>query len=173
VDEYQSRYRINRFGYTTNISSKKIKKIENNINDLEIIPPIEQFMQNGTSERELNHRFERTISLLNRQIKITSNLQVIPSHLESYPKRYYFWMNKDKYVRGYLTNCSDNCYRQLEISVLFYNKEKVKIVRCIETFLFDVYPKTMKPFIIDTQDIPWEQIDWIDFMVISKKMMFR
>ena len=143
------RYWIERFGAKTRHPSWWIKKIESGVDQLEL--------SQGPTPLQLVTPFVYE----GRSINVTSESPAKVSHLEMYPRWSHYWIEKHRYLRGYLVNLStDEAYRRLEIRFTYYNAQR-KVVHYQSTEIFDVYPMTMKPFIIDTISVSWNVVESI------------
>lgn len=151
---YNYHYSIERFGFTNSVPTWWVKKIEPGVEELVSQDDLKRFPPHGMN----------TISGF--PVSVTSNSPAETSHLELYPRRSHFWMESERYLRGYLVNQSDDGYKQLKVEVCYYSDGTFPLYRH-QTEIFDVFPKTMKPFIVDTRFVPWERIKRVSFIVIG------
>lgn len=142
------RYTIERGDDQQIIPQWFIKKIERGI---DILPaPVNENILAGTG----------SVRLKGRTIPVTSASPAKADHLELYSWRGHFWKEPERYLRGYLVNEETTAFRKIEVSFHFYTQNKKDDLQ-LKTEVFDSYPQTMKPFIIDTRGIIWSNIQSI------------
>ncbi len=151
---FNYRYTIERFGFKSVTPTWWVKKIEQNVDelvsqdDLDTYPPIGMNTISGFT------------------VSVTSFSPAEASHLELHPKRSHFWMESERYLRGYLVNQSETGYQQLKVEIKYYGDQAFPLYRH-QAEVFDVYPKTMKPFIVDARHVPWHRTKSVSFIVIG------
>lgn len=151
---YNYRYSIERFGFKNIVPTWWVKKIEPDVKTLISQEDLQRFPPLGMN----------TISGF--PVSVTSYSPAEASHLELYPKRSHFWMESGRYLRGYLVNQSDEGYQHLNVEISYYGTKTVPLYRH-QVEVFDVFPKTMKPFIVDARFVPWQEVKSISFIVIN------
>ena len=159
-DINNNRYTINRFGIRDIMPRWTVKKIER---DVDILPPLSA--ESVQSETQF-------FQLAGRSITVRSVTPAETSHLELYPKREHFWVEPEQYLRGYLVNHSKNAYSRLEVCFQFKDIKRMEIGR-IATEIYEVYPQTMKPFIIKTNWVEWSKVQKINVEIIGRVPLKR
>jgi hypothetical protein len=154
----EQRYPIQRFGFITQYPTWWVKKIEPAINDLESPPPSAQ------------SPLLTTLTVAGNIITVTSAPPVEAERLELYPRRSDFWIAEGRYLRGYLTNRTADAFQTIGAQLTYYDAQNHLLMQQ-ETDIFDVYSMTMKPFIVDTLQVPWGQVKGITIQMISWVML--
>lgn len=155
MDQQDNRYIVDRFPFHTIIPKWTIKKIERGTDTLPsdsavtILSETQMYQLGGSS------------------IAVKSVTPAETSHLELYPQREHFWIEKERYLRGYLVNRGNNSYKQLEVCFRFYSI-KGTITGQVPTVIYEVYPQTMKPFIINTSWVEWNTVSKIVVETIGR-----
>ncbi len=153
--EENSRFIIDRSGFERKIPNWFVTRIEKN--QTVLIPAGAPTVLSPT----------QTVDILGRRIALTSKPPAQTSHVERYSPRGHFWSPSYRYLRGYLVNQTQMGYRRLSVSITYYSQSQKTPLYRHETEIFDVYPMTMKPFIVDCRFVPWEKVDRIDFMTVA------
>ncbi|MDP8244544.1 MAG: hypothetical protein P9L94_10725 [Candidatus Hinthialibacter antarcticus] len=149
---YNYRYSIERFGFKNEVPTWWVKKIEPGVEELVSQDDLKRFPPRGIN----------TISGF--PVSVTSYSPAEASHLELYPNRSHFWMESERYLRGYLVNQSEEGYQQLKVEISYYSDKKTPVYRH-QAEVFNVFPKTMKPFIVDARFVPWHLVKGVSFVV--------
>jgi hypothetical protein len=153
VGKADARFTIDRFGLREVVPQWFIKELET---DVQTLPPlVSGDILSGT----------RNYRLGGRTIPVLSSLPAETSHLELYSWRAHFWTEKERYFRGYIVNRGDEHFKSMVIQFRFMGAN-IELDR-MKTEIFNCYPKTMKPFIIDTRRIEWSRVLQIHVEVIS------
>ncbi len=121
----------------------------------------------------------RMFELMGKTIPVVSAPPAEPSHLEMYSQRSHFWSPSNRYLRGYLVNQTKKAYHSLRVELTYFTEFPESIDSATrlhtdfrqETEIFQVYPMTMKPFIVDTRFVEWEKVKRILFQIIGRKPM--
>lgn len=121
----------------------------------------------------------RMFELMGKSIPVVSAPPAEPSHLEMYSQRSHFWSPSNRYLRGYLVNQTEKAYHSLRVEIIYYTELPESIDSATrphtdfrqETEIFQVYPMTMKPFIVDTRFVEWEKVKRILFQIVGRKPM--
>lgn len=104
--------------------------------------------------------------LAGKKIQITSREPVETSHLEMFPAWTHYWRQSGTYLRGYLVNKSGDAYKRIRVRLTYYQANG-KVAFQQETEVFNVYAKTMMPFIVDTRSINWRRVERLDFRPVA------
>lgn len=165
------RYLHERFGFKTRTPYWFVKKIENDINTLELTAT-----KSGTLTTDTLKVFG------DRILSVTSQEPMETSNLELHPWRSDHWIAAERYIRGYIVNRSQVGYNVLRASIVFYGKDKPgtateepKKVRLMDEQIavFKLYPNTMKPFIVDAWMVPWDKVESIQIIQTGEVPMIR
>lgn len=151
-DDYS--IKVDRYGIVQNISKRWVKRIETEENDA--LPVSSADVLSTTSILEIK----------GRTVHVIAEEQAFASHLQSYSWYSHFWMEADRFMRGYLVNNTHKNYKTLFIRLQYMDQLR-KVYFRQETEIFNAYGMTMKPFIVDIRDVPWEKIDMIRIDVYS------
>jgi len=158
IREENKRFVIDRYGYTDIIPGWEIKKWEKGEDVL--------FPANG----EIIASPTGTIILNDRRIAFLSKPPAEAGHLEMVPQLQLFWIERNRFMRGYLINRTLFGHQTLRVEFTFYNSKNLHVYQQ-EADIFDVYPMTAKPFIIDAQQAPWSEPVRIAAKTLSGVMM--
>ncbi|MEW6238029.1 MAG: hypothetical protein AB1656_21785 [Candidatus Omnitrophota bacterium] len=158
IREQDKRFVIDRYGYTDIMPGWEIKKWEKGVDLL--------FPANG----EIIASPTGYITLNDRRIAFQSKPPAEAGHLEMVPQLQLFWIERHRYMRGYLINRTLYGHQTLLVELTFYNAKNLTVYKQ-EANMFDVYPMTAKPFILDTQQAPWDEIVRIAAKTVSGVMM--
>lgn len=90
-------------------------------------------------------------------LSVTARTPVQPSHLELYPAWSFSYIRAGRYLRGYLVNETDQGFSTVQVQILMYGDNNSRIHEKF-TEVFKVYPHTMKPFIIDCDEVKWDRV---------------
>ncbi|MBI1387960.1 MAG: hypothetical protein GC154_05885 [bacterium] len=155
---HEFRYTFARFGYDNVIPRWWIRKWEKDVDQLVSAEDLKKYPPRGMN----------TIS--GYQVNVTSNPPAETSHLELYPPRDHFWMESGRYLRGYLVNQTEEGHQHLVVEISYYDKDG-KVIFRHRTEVFNVFPKTMKPFIIDARFVPWRNVVKMNVTVVGGESM--
>lgn len=154
LESKESRIWFDRQGFRKRIPTWWIKKWEAGVNQLALT-------SNPVGKDTVD-----SLQVFGEILSVSSTPPVEISHLEFYPRRSHFWIEGDRYLRGYLVNRTSSAYHSLKADIVFYGSDRV--VSATQTLtipllrekaeVFDVYPMTMKPFLVDARFVPWEKV---------------
>ncbi len=152
VEDIDSHYHIDRFGYYTIIPHWFVKQIEKEQTELSMsaeavsvtpyikketmlvpsvvlfnrsqqtIPPTPTPIINPLLDKRPDPLQIREFELMGKKIPVLSFAPAEPSHLEMYPKRSHFWVPDQRYLRGYLVNLTKKGYQSLLVEIIYYTK---------------------------------------------------
>ncbi len=156
--EDKGRFYFNRFDFITFQPTWNVKKIEPDVDTLELTP------RNGaTATLQLPAKYGNAVS-------VVSQPPMEASHLEFFPDRTYYYTNGERYLRGYLVNRTQESFFRIHVKVKYYDADNL-LLFWQDTEVFDCYPQTMKPFIVDTRFVSWPKVVRISFEYIGGKKM--
>lgn len=154
--EYENaRFLYERFGYRFRVPHWLVQQIEPDADELE---PTSQSVGGDAVD---------SLEAAGRIIPVSSTAPLEASHLEMYPALEFYWMERGRYLRGYLVNQTMRGYKEARAELLWYGAireaadgrpaEKRVLHRQVAE-VFDLYPMTMAPFIVDTIHVPWDRV---------------
>jgi hypothetical protein len=152
VEEIDSRYHIDRYGYYTIIPTWFVKRIEKEQSTLpmsaeavsvtpyikketslvpsvvlfnrsqQVVPPTPTPVVHPLLKTKPDPLQIREFELMGKKFPVLSFAPAEPSHLEMYPKRSHFYVPSKRYLRGYLVNLTEKGYQSLLVEITYYTK---------------------------------------------------
>lgn len=159
--EENQRYRVDRYGFMQLIPKWWIKKVERNT--AELIPADSGIVLEPT----------KTIEIRGKSITVNSNPPAYASTLNLGPPYYYYWVEGNRFLYGYLVNDTEENFHTMQLQLLYFGQGGRKLILRQEVEIFKVYGMTIKPFMIDTREVPWERIERIYIWCASRSVMRR
>jgi hypothetical protein len=150
----ENQFVFERFGFRTVHAQWDVKKIESGVETIGI---------DGATA-------SLSIPAYDKTIEIISQPPIEASHLEFYPARHYQVTSAWRYLRGYLVNRTQNSFWKIDAQLKYYDDNK-KLLFWQNVELFDVFPMTMKCFIVDTRFAPWDKVTQLAIVFIGSKKM--
>ncbi len=155
IELVERQYHIERFGFMTMHPQWDVKLVEAGVETLELGAATDSLKIPGYG---------------GHVIRVESKSPLEASHLEFYPDKNYYHTTIWRYVRGYLVNRTQNPFLRIHAQFKYYNSDN-DLLFWQDTEVFQSYPMTMKPFIVDTRFVPWERIALLRIVFISGKEM--
>lgn len=161
LGEENQRYKVERYGFHQLIPKWWVKKVESNTEEL--IPADSGIVLEPT----------KTLEIRGRNFLINSEPPAYVSALGLGPPYYYYWMEGNRFLYGYVVNNTQDSFHALGLHILYFGPGGRQLLLRQEVEVFKVYGMTIKPFVVDTREVPWERVERIYIRCVSKSLMKR